>query len=140
VKLIRYYEPLEIIMAVIKRQGRILWTVFSLAAFYTFITALVMFNAEEDINPNTGDYLFHNFFDALYWAACTLTTVGYGDLYPVSTIGRFISMISAFVGIAIVALPSGIITAGYLDELKARKEQKMARKMVKHQNQIEKKQ
>lgn len=139
VKFIRYYEPLEIIMAVIKRQGRILWTVFSLAAFYIFITALIMFNAEEDINPSTGDYLFHTFFDAVYWAACTLTTVGYGDIYPVSQIGRFISMISAFVGVAIVALPSGIITAGYMDELRAKREQKMARKLLKDQKQIEKK-
>ena len=135
VKFIRYYEPLEIIMAVIRRQGKILWTVFSLAAFYIFITALIMFNAEEDVNPSTGEYLFHNFFDAIYWAACTLTTVGYGDIYPVSQIGRFISMISAFVGVAIVALPSGIITAGYMDELKAKREQKKARKLSKKQMQ-----
>jgi len=140
IKFIRYYEPLEIVMAVMKRQGRILWAVFSLAAFYIFITALIMFNAEEQINPNTGDYLFHSFFDAVYWAACTLTTVGYGDLYPVSQVGRFISMISAFVGIAIVALPSGIITAGYIDELKNRKEQKEARKSLKKKNLIENKQ
>ena len=59
-----------------------------------------------------------------YWAACTLTTVGYGDLYPISDIGRVISIISAMVGIAIIALPSGIITAGYMDELKSRKEKK----------------
>ncbi len=81
-----------------------------------------MFNAEEDINPDTGRYLFDNFFDAFYWAACTLTTVGYGDLYPISDIGRVISIISSMVGIAIIALPSGIVTAGYLDELKSRKE------------------
>lgn len=81
-----------------------------------------MFNAEEDINPETGRYLFDNFFDAFYWAACTLTTVGYGDLYPISDVGRAISIISSLVGIAIIALPSGIITAGYIDELKERKE------------------
>ena len=87
-----------------------------------------MFNAEEDINPETGRFLFDNFFDAFYWAACTLTTVGYGDLYPVSDIGRIISIISSMVGIAIIALPSGIITAGYLDELKSRKENKKSSK------------
>ena len=122
IKVIRYYEPLEIILAVIRRQSRILYTVFSLALFYIFITALIMFNAEEDINPETGSYLFNNFFDAFYWAACTLTTVGYGDIYPISNIGRIISIISSMVGIAIIALPSGIVTAGYLDELKSRKE------------------
>ena len=123
-KVIRYYEPLEIVLAVIRRQSKILWTVFTLAVFYIFITALIMFNAEEDINPETGRYLFDNFFDAFYWAACTLTTVGYGDLYPISDVGRVISIISSMVGIAIIALPSGIVTAGYLDELKSRKEQK----------------
>ena len=124
IKVVRYYEPLEIILSVIRRQSKILWTVFSLAVFYIFITALIMFNAEEDINPDTGRYLFETFFDAFYWAACTLTTVGYGDLYPISDVGRIISIISSMVGIAIIALPSGIVTAGYLEELKSRKRAK----------------
>ena len=124
IKVVRYYEPLEIILAVVRRQSKILWTVFTLAIFYIFITALIMFNAEEDINPETGRYLFESFFDAFYWAACTLTTVGYGDLYPISEVGRVISIISSMVGIAIIALPSGIITAGYLDELNNRSETK----------------
>lgn len=128
VKVVRYFESLEIILAVIRIQRKILYTVLSLALFYTFITAMIMFNAEEDINPETGRLLFDNFFDAFYWAACTLTTVGYGDLYPVSDIGRVISIISSMVGIAIIALPSGIITAGYLDELKSRKENKESSK------------
>lgn len=123
-KVIRYFEPLMIIIAVIQKQGKILWTVASLALFYIFITALIMFNAEEVINPSTGDPLFRDFFDAFYWAACTLTTVGYGDLYPISNTGRVISILSSIVGIAIIALPSGIITAGYMDELKLRKELK----------------
>ena len=121
IKVIRYFEPLEIILAVIRRQNKILYTVLSLALFYIFITALIMFNAEEDINPETRQYLFDSFFDAFYWAACTLSTVGYGDIYPISDIGRVISRISSMVGIAIIALPSGIITAGYMDELKSRR-------------------
>ena len=87
-----------------------------------------MFNAEEDINPETGELLFDNYFDAFYWAACTLTTVGYGDIYPISNVGRTISIISSMVGIAIIALPSGIITAGYMDELKIRREKKEMKK------------
>jgi len=125
-KVIRYFEPLEIILAVVRKQSKVLMTVMSLAVFYIFITALIMFNAEVGINPETGESLFSNFFDAFYWAACTLTTVGYGDLYPVSDVGRVISIFSAMVGIAIIALPSGIITAGYMDELKTRKEEKEA--------------
>lgn len=121
VKIIRYFESLEIILSVIKKQRKILYTVLSMAIFYTFITAMIMFNAEEEINPATGEYLFRDFFDAFYWAVCTLTTVGYGDLYPISNIGRVISIISSLVGIAIIALPSGVITAGYLDEIRERK-------------------
>lgn len=124
-KVVRYFEPLEIIMAVIRKQSKVLLTVLSLAFFYIFITALIMFNAEEQTDPLTGKVLFDDFFDAFYWATCTLTTVGYGDLYPISNTGRVISIISSMVGIAIIALPSGIVTAGYMDELRNRKSDKL---------------
>lgn len=68
-----------------------------------------MFNIE----PET----YNNFFDAIYWATVSLTTVGYGDIYAVSVIGKVITMISSLFGIAIVALPAGIITAGYMEEI-----------------------
>lgn len=129
-KVIRYFEPLEIIMSVIRKQSKILMTVFSLAVFYIFITALIMFNAEEQVDPVSGKVLFDDFFDAFYWASCTLTTVGYGDLYPISDTGRVISIISSMVGIAIIALPSGIVTAGYMDELRNRKENKENNKNI----------
>ena len=127
IKVFRYVESLWMVFDVIKKQKRILCTVLSLALFYIFITAMIMFNAEEDINPETGDYLFNSFFDAFYWAACTLTTVGYGDICPISETGRIISIISSMVGIAIIALPSGIITAGYIEELRERKNAKLER-------------
>ncbi len=60
---------------------------------------------------------FDDFFDAVYWATDSLTTVGYGDIYPVSDAGRVITMLSSVFGIAVVALPSGIITAGYMDKI-----------------------
>jgi len=91
-----------------------------------FVTALIMFNAELEVNPETGDYVFQNFFEAFYWSACTLTTVGYGDFYPISQTGRVISIISAIVGIAIIALPSGIMTAGYMEEVNHRREKQKA--------------
>ena len=67
---------------------------------------------------------FESFFDAVYWATVSLTTVGYGDIYPISTIGRVITMLSSIFGIAIVALPAGIITAGYMSELENSKKKK----------------
>lgn len=120
-KIFKYYEPLQIIMEVLKKKAPVLLTVVGFALFYIFVTALIMFNVEQSVNPKTGELFFDNFFDALYWSTCTLTTVGYGDVYPISDIGRVVSMISALVGIAIIALPSGIITAGYMEELTLRK-------------------
>ena len=80
-----------------------------LSGGYILLSALIMFQVEPES--------FKTFFDAIYWAVVTLTTVGYGDLYPVSDIDRVVSMISSVMGIAIVALPTGIITAGYMSEL-----------------------
>ena len=89
-----------------------------IAILYVFFTALIMFNVEPHVNPETGAVVFENFFDALYWSTITLTSVGYGDLTPVTDFGRLVSMLSALFGVAIIALPSGVITAGYLEELR----------------------
>ena len=123
-KFIRYSKNIKMLGNVIKREKRILFTVLGIAVFYIFISALVMFNAEPHINPETGKATFENFFDALYWATVTLTTVGYGDVTPVTDIGRFISMVSSLFGVAIIALPSGVITAAYIEELRAQKKEK----------------
>lgn len=108
-KMIRYSKNMRIILNVFKKQRRALLCVGSLASTYILISALVIFNVEPDS--------FDTFFSAIYWATVSLTTVGYGDIYPISTIGRIVTMISAFFGIAIVALPAGIITAGYINEI-----------------------
>ena len=120
-KVFKYYEPLQIVMEVFRKKAPVLLTVVGFAMFYIFVTALFMFNVEQSVNPKTGELFFDDFFDAIYWSTCTLTTVGYGDIYPISDIGRIVSMISALVGIAIIALPSGIITAGYMEEVQERK-------------------
>lgn len=109
-KIFRYSKSISIIINVIKSQREPLIAVGTLAIGYILIAALVIFNVE----PET----FDDFFEAIYWACVSLTTMGYGDIYPVSVAGRIVTMASSFVGIAIVALPSGIITAGYMDEIK----------------------
>lgn len=113
-KIFRYSKNVSRLVEVLKKQSKSLFTVLSMAIFYVLFTALVMFNIEPDT--------FENFFDAIYWAAISLTSVGYGDITPVSDIGRLFTMLSAFVGVAIIALPSGIITAGYLDVLNKEKD------------------
>ena len=108
-KAVRYSKSFEIIGNVLKSSKSSLMAVCALAGGYIMVSALVIFNVEPDS--------FNNFFDAIYWATVSLTTVGYGDIYPVSTLGRVITMISSIFGIAIVALPAGIITAGYMNEI-----------------------
>ena len=115
-KVMRYSKNLEIIRNVAKRSEESLEIVCGLAAGYIVISALIVFNVE----PQS----FDTFFDAVYWATVSLTTVGYGDLYPVTTVGRTVAMISSFLGIAVVALPASIITAGYLEEVNSREEEK----------------
>lgn len=108
-KILRYSKSFDIIVSVFKKQKKVLFTVATVAIAYVLISALVIYNVE----PET----FSTFFDAIYWATISLTTVGYGDIYPVTIIGRIVTMISSVFGIAIIALPSGVITAGYLVEI-----------------------
>ena len=122
-RFLRYSYKIEILLNVLKREKGVLLMALGLAVFYVFVSALVMFNVEPHINPETGDVTFESFFDALYWATITLTTVGYGDLCPVTDIGRLVSMLSSLFGIAVIALPSGVITASYLEELRAKKKE-----------------
>lgn len=123
-KFIRYSDKIQVLGRVVQKEKGVLLTVLGIAIFYVFLTALIMFNAEPHINPVTGVATFEDFFDALYWATVTLTTVGYGDMIPVTDIGRFISMLSSLFGVAIIALPSGVITASYLEELRSMKKGK----------------
>ena len=108
-KLFRYSKNAQIIANIFKKQKEPLSYVLLLAIGYIIISALIVFNVEPDS--------FGSFFDAVYWATVSLTTMGYGDIYPVTEVGRVVTMVSSIFGIAIVALPAGIITAGYMDEL-----------------------
>ena len=112
-RLFRYSKNVAIIVNVFKKHRQSLGAVGLLAGGYIFISALVMFQVEPETFPK--------FFDALYWSTVSLTTVGYGDIYASSDVGHLMTMISALMGIAIVALPAGIVTAGYMDEIKKEK-------------------
>ena len=112
-KLARYSKTMVHITNMIRRVKGPLMAVLILTLIYILASAMVIFQVEPD--------LFDNFFDAIYWATISITTIGYGDISPVTTAGRLITMISALVGVAVIALPSGIITAAYMDEIKKKK-------------------
>ena len=113
-KFLRYSKSFDIIAKVFKKQKKVLSAVATMAVAYILVSALVIYNVEPES--------FETFFDAIYWATVSLTTVGYGDIYPVTTIGRIVTMVSSAFGIAIIALPSGVITAGYLSEISEEKQ------------------
>jgi len=118
-KMFRYSKSIEVLGKVVEKEKEALEAVLMLGVSYVLICSLVIFNVEPDT--------FKDFFEAVYWATVSLTTMGYGDIYPLSTLGRAVTILSAIIGIAIVALPAGIITAGYMHEI-LKNEQKQAKK------------
>ena len=110
----RYSRNFTLIAKVVREQRDSLLAVCAVAVGYIIVIALILFNVE----PETYD----TFFDALYWATISLTTMGYGDIYAVSAIGKILTMISALFGIAVVALPAGLISAGFMAELGKQKD------------------
>ena len=110
VRIFRYSKNVRTILEILKSSKKPLMAVGSLAIGYIIISAVIIFRVEPDS--------FGTFFEAVYWATVSLTTVGYGDIYPVTMLGRTVAMLSSFFGIAVVALPSGIVTAEYLSSLK----------------------
>lgn len=108
-KAVRYSKNVMMIIQVFRKQKESLVAICVIASMYILTSALIILNVE----PQT----FDTYFDAVYWATVSLTTIGYGDIYPVTTIGRIITMLSSVLGIAIVAMPAGIITAGIIEEI-----------------------
>ena len=115
--------------AVFREQRKPLCTVGLVAIGYIVVSAIVIFNVEPES--------FETFFDAVYWATISLTTVGYGDIYPVSVAGRVITMISSVFGIGIIALPSGIITAGFIKEMDRQNKHKEEAKAKPEETEVE---
>lgn len=116
-KLNRHSKALQLIGKVLKStRNDILVTVFMVFILLVLASTL-MYSIENDAQPEA----FDNIGQALWWAVATLTTVGYGDIYPVTGLGKFLSGIIALLGIGIVALPTGIISSAYISEVQSSK-------------------
>lgn len=108
-KLGRYFDALQVIVRVIRTSGPQLIMSVVLCFFVMLFSAIIMYEVENPVQPEQ----FPNVMASLWWAMCTLTTVGYGDVYPVTSIGRFFASVISLVGIGIIAIPTGIIAAGF---------------------------
>lgn len=107
-----YHDSLTIIAEVItsKRQ-QLLSSVFIISIFMV-ASSLCMYSIEHDAQPD----VFENAFSGIWWAVSTLLTVGYGDIYPITTLGKLLSIFITFLGVGMVAIPTGIISAGFVDQ------------------------
>lgn len=110
-KVNRYTHALSTIGGVLKRKKSQLLSSIVIVFLLMVIASVLMFNIENDAQPDA----FSNAFDALWWAVATLTTVGYGDVYPVTVLGKFLSAVIALLGIGLVAIPTGIISSGFME-------------------------
>ena len=117
-KLNRYFDAMRAIGAVIVEKKRELVGSLFFIVLLMLVTSLLMYSIEHDAQPEA----FRNAFSGLWWAVATVTTVGYGDIYPVTHLGRLLGAIIAFSGIAAVAVPTGIITAGLSSVMERTKE------------------
>ena len=112
-KLNRYTDAMSSIGTVFRSKiQEILVSVF-FVMIVMIIASLLIYYAEHDAQPDK----FANAFSGVWWAVATLTTVGYGDIYPITAMGRFMGGVIALTGIGFVAVPTGIISAGFIELL-----------------------
>lgn len=112
-KINRYTTALSSIGAVFKRKKHQLISSISVVLILMIIAAVLMYSIENEAQPDA----FSNAFSALWWAVATLTTVGYGDIYPITVCGKILSAVIALLGIGLVAVPAGIISAGFIEDI-----------------------
>ena len=107
-----YYDSLNVITEVIvSKKQQLLSSVFIILTLM-LASSLCMYSLEHEAQPE----VFTNAFSGIWWSASTLLTVGYGDIYPVTTMGRVFSIIITFLGVGMVAIPTGIISAGFVEQ------------------------
>ena len=122
IKITRYSESVRTLGSVLyAKKEELLATAFAVFILLIFASSLMYF-VESSAQPQS----FGSIPDAMWWGVVTLTTVGYGDIYPITPIGRFLGSILAFLGIGIFALPAGIISSGFAEEVQRRKQERMA--------------
>ena len=116
-KLARYSESLQMLMRVIRAKREQLMSAVSLLLIMLVVAATLAFYAESRAQPKA----FSSIPAAMWWAAVTLTTVGYGDIYPVTVLGKIVGAMIAMTGIGMFALPTAILGAGFLEDLEQHK-------------------
>jgi len=116
-KLNRYSNAMNVILKVLKNEKEKLLTTIFVTSILILFASSIMYYVENEAQPDK----FPNILESVWWAVATLTTVGYGDVYPITVLGKILSGIIAILGIGLVALPTGIISSGFISEVSTQK-------------------
>ena len=107
-----YYDQLNVITEVLaSKKQQLLASVF-IILILMMASSLCMYSVEHDAQPD----VFQNAFSGVWWSVSTLLTVGYGDIYPVTVAGKILGILISFLGVGMVAIPTGIISAGFVEQ------------------------
>ena len=107
-----YYDSLNVITEVIASKKQQLFSSVFTILVLMLASSLCMYSLEHEAQPE----VFSNAFSGMWWSVSTLLTVGYGDIYPITTLGKIFSIFITFLGVGMVAIPTGIISAGFVDQ------------------------
>lgn len=107
-----YYDSLHVITEVLNGKRQQLVSSVFIILILMMASSLCMYSLEHGAQPD----VFKNAFSGIWWAASTLLTVGYGDIYPITTLGKVFGIFISFLGVGMVAIPTGIISAGFVDQ------------------------
>lgn len=107
-----YYDSLNVITEVIASKRQQLLSSVFIILILMLASSLCMYSLEHEAQPD----VFTNAFSGIWWSMSTLLTVGYGDIYPITTMGKLFGICIAFLGVGMVAIPTGIISAGFVDQ------------------------
>lgn len=117
-KLNRYFDALAMVGVVVRDKRRELIGSIFFVSILMLVSSLMVYAVEHDAQPGA----FRNAFSGLWWAVATLTTVGYGDIYPVTVAGRIFGAVIALLGIGMVAIPTSILSSGFLEYMSKKRE------------------
>ncbi|RIJ27801.1 ion transporter [Henriciella algicola] len=125
-KISRFIPAFDVLGATLSRAGQQLFTTLAMAMALVYISAVLLYFVEGVGGQQQES--FASIPRAIWWAIATLTTVGYGDVYPVTPLGRFFASVIAIAGIGMVALPAGVFASAFSDEIRERENAKQERR------------
>ncbi|MCC5826414.1 ion transporter [Alkalimonas sp.] len=117
-KLTRYSRAMQLLMNVFREERFSLFAAFAVLFIIMLVAACAMYSLEKDLQPEH----FSSIPQAMWWALVTLTTVGYGDVTPMTDLGKLFGGLITIVGIGMVALPAGILASGFSEQLSRRRQ------------------